>query len=276
MDIEALWKFGMTLPNANYRQPFGPDTLALEVGGKMFALLDLSGESDFYNIKVNPDKGIELRDQYDSIRPAYHMNKEKWISVDFNGQLSDSMHRRLLIDSYREVLKGMSRIKRSALLEFNIRPTEEKDIPRLLEIFSKAKEYMREQGNMVQWMGEYPGSLAIEEDMARGWSRVVEHCDELVGTFCLMTTPEPTYANLPDKESYITLHRVASDGSVSGIVDAAVEYALTQSNTVRIDTHPDNSAMLKCIKRLKMKPLGEIILPDGTPRIVYEKKKQSC
>lgn len=273
MDIETLWKFGMTLPNATYRLPFGPDTLALEVGGKMFALLDLSGEWQFYNIKVDPDKGVELRDRYESIRPAYHMNKQKWISVDFNGQLSDRMHQQLLIDSYREVLKGMSRKQRTSLLEFNIRPTAEDDIPRILEIFAKAKQYMRQQGNMVQWMGDYPGTTAIKEDMAHGWSMVIEHCGEVVGTFCMMTDPEPTYANLPKKEVYITLHRVASIGSVSGIVDAAVEYAFTQCDTVRIDTHPDNPAMLKCIKRLKMKPLGEVTLPDGTPRLVFEKEK---
>lgn len=270
MDIETLWKFGMSLPYTTTRSPFGHDTLTLEVGGKIFALMDLSGEWDFYNIKVDSDKSVVLRDKYTCIRPAYHMNKKKWISVDFHGSLPDSMHRRLLIDSYREVLKGMSRVKRNSLLEFNIRPTAEQDISRILEIFAMAKAYMRRQGNMVQWCGEYPGEAAIKEDMSRGWSMVVEHCGEVVGTFCLMSEPEPTYKNLVATEPYCTLHRVASDGSVSGIVDAAVRYAQTKWRSVRIDTHSDNRAMLKCIRRLKMKPIGEISLTDGTPRLVFE------
>ncbi len=270
MDIETLCNFGMTLPHVTTRSPFGPDTLTLEVGGKMFALMDLSGECDFYNVKVDPDRGVELRDRHSCIWPAYHMNKEKWISVNFQGPLPASMHRRLLIDSYREVLKGMSRVKRNFLLEFNIRPTRMEDIPRLLEIFAIAKGYMRQQGNMVQWIGEYPGEAAITGDMSHGWSMVVEHCGEVVGTFCLMSEPEPTYHNLPAPVPYLTLHRIASDGSVSGIVDAAVRYALAQGNSVRIDTHPDNRGMLECIRRLKMKRIGEITLPDGTPRLVFE------
>lgn len=270
MDIESLWKFGMTLPHATYRSPFGPDTLALEIGGKMFALLDLSAEWNFYNIKVDIDRGIELRDRYDSIRPAYHMDKQRWISVDFDGHLPDSMHHQLLIDSYREVLRGMSRKKRSSLLEFNIRPSVTADIPRLLEIFTKAKQFMRQQGNMEQWQGEYPGTTALLSDIAHGWSMVVEHCGEIVGTFCMMTDPEPTYHNLTSSGDYITLHRVASSGAVSGIVDVAVGYALQHSHAVRIDTHPHNRAMLKSIKRLRMQPLGEITLADGTPRLVFE------
>lgn len=270
MDIETLWELGMSFPFASSRNPFGPDTLSMEVGGKMFALLDLSGESEFYNIKVDSEKGVELRDKYACIRPAYHMNKDKWISVDFHGGLPESMHRRLLIDSYREVLRGMSRVKRNKVLDFDIRPAEERDIPRMLELFTAAKAYMRRQGNMVQWMGDYPGEAAIRGDMNKGWSMVVEHCGEVVGTFCMMTDPEPTYHTLPTTEPYQTLHRVASDGSVAGIVDAAVRYALACDGAVRIDTHPDNQAMLKCIRRLKMKRIGEIELADGTPRVVFE------
>lgn len=270
MDIETLWKFGMTLPNATYRQPFGQDTLSLEIGGKMFALFDLSGELKFYNIKVDKERGIELRERYTSIRPAHHMNKDTWISVDFEGNVPDIMHRDLLIVAYREVLRGMSRKKRNELLEFNICPTKITDIPRILEIFSKAKTYMRQQGNMVQWNGTYPGEEAIMADISHGWSMVMKHCNEIVGTFCMMTSPEPTYHQLPSPKEYITLHRVASDGSVSGIVDAAVKFAKKRNSLVRIDTHRDNQAMLKSIKRLGMRPIGEITLADGTPRTVFE------
>lgn len=271
MDIETLWNFGTTLPHATSRSAFGPDTLSLEIGGKMFALLDLSGQSTFYNIKVDPDRGEILRERYDSIRPAYHMNKRMWISVDFHGDVPENMHRSLLIDSYREVLRGMSRTKRTSLLECNIRPAEEKEIPQLVEIFTKAKEYMRSQGNMEQWSGEYPGEEVLKEDIAKGWSMVIEHCGQIVGTFCMMTTPEPTYATLPISGPYVTLHRIASDGRISGIVDAAVGYAMASGRTVMIDTHPDNRAMLKSIRRCKMTPIGKITLPDGTPRLAFKK-----
>lgn len=274
MDIETLWNYGMTLPHVTSRSPFGPDTLNLEVGGKMFALMDTSGNNNFYNIKVDPDEGVLLRERYSTIFPAYHMNKTKWISVEWDGGLPDSLHRKLLLNSYREVLKAMNRKQRSNFLEFNIRPTEEKDISRVLEIFDKAREHMRAQGNIEQWTDGYPGEDVVREDMKHGASMVIEHCDEVVGTFCLQTNPEPTYQSLPSSTSYATIHRIASDGSVSGIVDATLDYALKQNDVVRMDTHPDNDAMFKCIKRLKMKPIGDIVLDDNTPRKVFEKSAQ--
>lgn len=275
MDIETIWKFGTTLPHVSTRSPFGPDSLSLEVGGKIFALFDLSGENNFYNVKTSKNKSVELRERYACIHTAYHMNKDSWISVDFDGNLSDSMHRSLLVDSYREVLRAMSRKKRHSLLSFEIRPTIESDIPRILEIFVSAKTFMRSQGITVQWTGDYPGEEAVRKDMEKGWSMVMEHCGEVVGTFCMMTESEPTYHNLYCEEEYVTLHRVASNGCVSGIVDAAIDYAATSGKAVRIDTHCENKAMLRCIKRLKMRPIGEVTIADGTPRLVFELRSVS-
>lgn len=253
------------------RSPFGPDTLSLEVEGKIFALFSLNPERGFYNAKVDKEEGERLRERYSAVRPGYHMNnKEKWVSVDFRGDFPEREHYRLLLHSYREVLRGMSRVHRKRLTELKIRHTTEKDIPTVLEIFDKAKGYMRLQGNHEQWAGAYPDAEAVRADMAQGWSYVVEHCGEVVGTFCMMTSPEPTYSNLPAETSYVTLHRVASNGAVSGVVDAAVDFAKGGAERVRIDTHPSNAAMLKAIKRLKMKRLGTITLADGTPRQVFE------
>lgn len=51
MDIEEVREIGLSLPHTTERCPFGPDALALEIGGRMFCLLDLSGKWTFYNIK---------------------------------------------------------------------------------------------------------------------------------------------------------------------------------------------------------------------------------
>lgn len=66
----------------------------------MFCLMTLDGQWDFYNIKVDPDYGVELCDRYSGIRPGYHMNKRHWISVDFNGDVSDRFQERLIYHSY--------------------------------------------------------------------------------------------------------------------------------------------------------------------------------
>lgn len=100
MNIEQLRNYCLSLPFATERRPFGPDTLAMEIGGRMFCLMTLDGQWDFYNIKADPDYGVELCDRYSGIRPGYHMNKRHWISVDFNGDVSDRFQERLIYHSY--------------------------------------------------------------------------------------------------------------------------------------------------------------------------------
>lgn len=84
------------------------DALALEIGGKMFCLLDLTGHWQFYNIKVDPDLSIELQDRFlDYIRPGFHMNKRHWISVDFNSNIPHAQEQELIRHAYMQTAKGL-------------------------------------------------------------------------------------------------------------------------------------------------------------------------
>ena len=84
MNIEEVRDYCLSLPFATERSPFGPDPLAMEIGGRMFCLMTLDVQRDFYNLKVAPDYGVELCDRFSGIRPGYHMNKDigfLWIST---------------------------------------------------------------------------------------------------------------------------------------------------------------------------------------------------
>ncbi len=115
MTIGEVIDCGMAFPHVTMRSPYGPDTLVLEIGGKQFCLLDLSGEWEFYNIKVDPDYSVELRDSYGSVRPGYHMNKKHWVSVDFRGDVPDSLHRSLLRHAYDVTMRGLPKKVQAAL-----------------------------------------------------------------------------------------------------------------------------------------------------------------
>lgn len=115
MYIDEVREYGLSLPNATERSPYGPDTLCLEIGGKQFCLMDLSGEWQFYNLKINPEYSLELQDRYNSVRPAFHMNKKHWISVDFHGDVPDSLQRELIAGAYRATAAGLSRRLRREL-----------------------------------------------------------------------------------------------------------------------------------------------------------------
>ena len=83
------------------------DTLAMEIGGRMFCLMALDGQWDFYNLKVAPDYGVELCDRFSGIRPGYHMNKRHWISVDFYGDVPDKLQEQLIYHSYCQTAKKL-------------------------------------------------------------------------------------------------------------------------------------------------------------------------
>lgn len=156
-----------------------------------------------------------------------------------------------------------------------IRLSVPEDLPRLEEIYSAARRYMRSQGNLSQWSDTYPSALSARLDMERGWCHVIEKDGKVVATFCLMTDPEPTYSALDEALTvpYVTLHRVASDSSASGILSAAVRYAVARHHCdVRIDTHADNAPMLKAILRQRFEPTGPITLADGSPRLSFRLK----
>ena len=115
MNIEEVREYGLSLPSATERCPFGPDTLALEIGGRMFCLIDLSCEWDLYNLKVDPDYGAELCERYSGIRPGYHMNKRHWISVNYQGDVPDRLQKELIRQSYCQVAKKLPKSVQSAL-----------------------------------------------------------------------------------------------------------------------------------------------------------------
>lgn len=158
---------------------------------------------------------------------------------------------------------------------FQIRAACEKDVERIAEIYDAARRYMRAKGNYSQWSDSYPSAATARRDIAQGWGYVIEVDGSVVATFCLMTDAEPTYADLPDAmtEPYVTLHRVASDGSVPGVFSAAVAYALSRGVDVRVDTHSDNAPMRAAIMREGFERCGMITLADGSPRIAFRLRR---
>lgn len=115
MNIEEIREYCLSLPHVTEDCPFGIDCVTFRIGGKIFCLLDLSGEWQFYNLKCDPNYSIELRDKYDCIRPGYHMNKRHWISVDLDSHLPSRFERDLISHAYHHTAKGLTRILRKEL-----------------------------------------------------------------------------------------------------------------------------------------------------------------
>lgn len=109
MNIEEIREYGLSLPHVTERLPFGPEIYCLEIGGKIFCLMSLDGEWDYYNLKIDPEYSVELQARYQDIIPGYHMNKRHWVSVKFAGDVPDSLQRELILHSYNQVVRKLTK-----------------------------------------------------------------------------------------------------------------------------------------------------------------------
>jgi len=87
----------------------------------MFALIPLdkweAGEGSI-SLKCDPQYTLELREQYDSIEAAFHMNKTHWNTIYvYKGEVLPELLFQLIDHSFNEVVKGMTKKKQQALKE---------------------------------------------------------------------------------------------------------------------------------------------------------------
>jgi predicted DNA-binding protein (MmcQ/YjbR family) len=105
MNIETLRNYCISKPDTEETLPFGPDTLVYKVNSKMFLLIGLDNDPLQFNVKCNPDKALELREEYPCVLPGYHMNKKHWNTVIVDGSVSSKQLKEWIDDSY-ELVKG--------------------------------------------------------------------------------------------------------------------------------------------------------------------------
>jgi predicted DNA-binding protein (MmcQ/YjbR family) len=111
MNIEEFYGFCLQLPFVTEGFPFGGDTLVFKVKNKMFALTGVD-TFDSINLKCNPEKAIQLREQYSCVIPGYHMSKAHWNSVMIDGSISDKFIKQWILDSYALVAASLPKAER--------------------------------------------------------------------------------------------------------------------------------------------------------------------
>jgi len=92
--------------------PFGEGVLVFKVAGKMFALVAIEEIPLRVNLKCDPEKAIELREQYASVIPGYHMNKQLWNTVILEGEVPDNEFFKWIDDSYNLIVASLTKKKR--------------------------------------------------------------------------------------------------------------------------------------------------------------------
>jgi len=107
MNKEELREYCISLKAVTEHFPFDDVSLVFKVGEKMFALLPLDTIETTISLKCDPERAVELREQYDEITPAYHFNKKHWNALKCDSSLSSGLIKELINHSYELVFASL-------------------------------------------------------------------------------------------------------------------------------------------------------------------------
>jgi predicted DNA-binding protein (MmcQ/YjbR family) len=108
MNIESFRTYCMNKKGVSEGMPFDTEILVFKVMGKMFALTNITLFSSV-NLKCDPENAVMLREQYDAVRPGYHMSKTHWNTIEMDDSISDQQLQGWIDDSYNLVVAGLSK-----------------------------------------------------------------------------------------------------------------------------------------------------------------------
>lgn len=117
MNIEELREFCLSLKHTQEKLPFDDKTLVFTVLDKIFCLTDINNFHRI-NIKCDPYKAILLREEYQSVIPAYHMNKKHWNSIIMDNSIKEETIKLWIVESYTLVVSKLTK-KQQAFIKDN-------------------------------------------------------------------------------------------------------------------------------------------------------------
>jgi predicted DNA-binding protein (MmcQ/YjbR family) len=115
MNFEWLKSYCLSKKGAVQDFPFNDVTLVFKVGGKMFALTNISTKPLSVNLKCEPFLALALREEHPQITPGYHMNKKYWNTIILDGAISEEKIRFMIDLSYELVYNKLTRAERERI-----------------------------------------------------------------------------------------------------------------------------------------------------------------
>ncbi len=158
-----------------------------------------------------------------------------------------------------------------------IRLAQPYDLNEILSIYDAARKFMFEVGNPHQWGTANPPVCRTKEDIAMQKLYVAVD-DEILAVFFFDIGNDPTYAEIYDGQwlndsPYGVIHRiaVADNARGKGVAGFCFNYAFSQCNNLKIDTHKDNIPMQKALCKHGFRKCGIIHFANGDERIAFQK-----
>lgn len=98
--INYCLKFSNTYEDYPFRDDYESAVIKHKENNKWFALIMNVKGNVYVNVKTDPNYSDILRNSYDYIIPAYHMNKEHWNTIILNEKCDKKLVEELLEQSY--------------------------------------------------------------------------------------------------------------------------------------------------------------------------------
>ena len=108
MFLDEIRNYCLSLKGTEERFPFDDVTLVFTIGNKIFALID-TVTCEGINLKCDPEKAIELRENYQAVLPGYHMNKKHWNTIQLKKDIQKADLFGLIDHSYNLVFNSLSK-----------------------------------------------------------------------------------------------------------------------------------------------------------------------
>jgi len=106
MYLDELVEFCLSLPDVEESQPFGPEHVVYKTKSKIFLLVGLEDSPIRFNVKCDPERAIQLREDFpDTVLPGFHMNKKHWNTIVVGPELSRKQIEEFILHSYHLVHK---------------------------------------------------------------------------------------------------------------------------------------------------------------------------
>ena len=163
-----------------------------------------------------------------------------------------------------------------------LRKTTMSDLRAVMTIIEQGRIYLKSTG-VDQWQNGYPNEAVIKEDITNGYGYVLECEGKIIGTVALSFDGEPWYNDIRDGKwltngPFLVIHRLAVSHDVRGthvaseVIKQAEALCVKRGvKSIKIDTHQDNIAMQKLVKKNGFNYCGLVILGSEGERLAFEK-----
>ena len=114
INVESFREYCLGKPGTSEGFPFDESALVFKVMGKIFCICNVDS-FEFVNLKCDPERAIELREEHHGIKPGWHMNKKHWNSVMTDGSVGENLFKELVDHSYALIVKSLPKKLREEL-----------------------------------------------------------------------------------------------------------------------------------------------------------------